>query len=151
MSIFDPKRIVTIDATTGHVLSEWMGGQDQTLPDPPVGQTRIDVTEGYSRTSFSGLRWNGSAFEAIPPAPVRVLSAADFARRFTMAEETAIDTLADTNRVVKAWMRRLMLVQTVHLDHADVINGLAYLKSVGVPSIWADVATADRRIVEIRA
>lgn len=143
------KRIVTIDDVTGNVLGEWSGGNEQDLA-PVAGRTYITLAEGDT-ASHMGLRWNGSSFELIPPAPVRVLSPIDFARRFTRAEETAIDTLADTNRIVKALMRRLTLVQTVNLDHADVIAGLAYLKSVGIPSVWADAATADSRIAAIRA
>ncbi|OFW37665.1 MAG: hypothetical protein A3J29_06220 [Acidobacteria bacterium RIFCSPLOWO2_12_FULL_67_14b] len=143
------KRIVTIDDATGNILSEWSGGTDQALPPAPGGQARIDVSASPDG-SYSGKRWNGIAFEVIPPAPVRVLSRLDFARRFTLAEEASIDALADTNRAVKAWMRRLSLADSVNLDRADVAAGLAYLKSVGIPSVWPDGATADRRIAEIR-
>ena len=101
--------------------------------------------------SLIGRRWTGEVFEVIPPAPIRVLSPVDFTRRFTLAEETAIDILADTNRIVKVWRYRLTLAQRVDLDHADVAAGLAYIKSVGIPSVWADVATADQRIRDIRA
>lgn len=143
------KRIVTIDAVTGNVLGEWSGGDEQELT-LVAGRTYITLAAGDT-ASHSGQRWNGSSFELIPPAPVRVLSTIDFARRFQRAEETAIATLADSNRIVQALMRRLTLAQSVNLDHADVINGLAYLKSVGIPSVWADEQTADARIAAIRS
>lgn len=143
------KRIVTTDDVTGHVLADWRGGDEQTLA-PVAGRTHRQLASGDT-ASYSGTRWNGSAFEPIPPAPVRVIPAIDFMRRFTREEENAIDALADTNRDVKRWMRRAMKVDTVNLDHAEVIGGLAYLKSVGIPSVWADTATADARIIEIRA
>ena len=143
------KRIVITRDSNGAVVGQWSGGDEQDLA-PVAGHTYITLAAGDTR-DYNGQRWTGTAFALIPPAPVRVLSPLDFARRFTMAEEAAIDALADTNRTVKAWMRRLGLATSVNLDHADVINGLTYLKSVGVPSVWADAMTADRRIAEIRA
>ena len=101
--------------------------------------------------SLVGRRWTGTSFEMVPPAPVRVLSPIDFARRFTLAEEAAIDALSDNDRIVKVWIRRLSLATSVNLDHADVVAGLAYLKSVGIPAIWPDIATANKRAAEIRA
>lgn len=80
-----------------------------------------------------------------------MLTPIDFARRFTMAEETAIDALSESNRIVSAWMRRLSLAESVNLDHRDVVAGLAYLKSVGIPSVWPDAETANARIAAIRA
>ena len=143
------KRIVTIDDVTGNVVSQWSGGDEQILA-PVAGRSHVALQVGDT-ADYSRKRWNGSAFIDIPPAPVRVISPVDFARRFTLAEEAAIDTLADTNRIVKIWRYRLTLAQRVDLDHADVAAGLAYIKSVGIPSVWADAATADQRIRDIRA
>ena len=143
------KRIVTVSDSDGHVLAQWIGGDDQALSSV-AGRTHITLQVGDT-ADYSGQRWTGTVFEPIPPRPVRVLSPLDFARRFTLAEEGAIDTLATTNVTVKAWARRLSLSTSVNLDHADVAGGLAYLKSIGIPAIWPDATTADRRIVEIRA
>lgn len=141
-------RLITVDTSTGNVVCSWMGGDDQTLA-PVAGRTHIPVDPEDPR-DYSRQRWDGTAFEPIHPAPVRVITPLDFARRFSMAEDTAIDVVADADRTVKAWMRRLTLAHSVDLDHQDVIAGLAHLKSVGIPSVWADTATADRRIREIR-
>ena len=143
------KRIVTVDTSTGYVQAQWSGGDDQGLAIV-AGRTHIILAAG-DETNYSGYRWTGTIFERIPPAPVRVLSPLDFARRFTLAEEGAIDTLSATNVTVKAWARRLSLATSVNLDHSDVVVGLAYLKSIGIPAIWPDATTADRRIAEIRA
>ena len=124
-------------------------GDEQSL-EVASGRTHRTLAAGDMQ-DYSGHRWDGTAFVRIPPAPIRVLTPLEFARRFTLAEDTAIDTLADTDRIVKAWRYRLALAQQVDLDHADVAAGLAYVKSVGIPSVWADVTTADRRIREIRA
>ena len=142
------KRIVTVNDSDGRVLSQWAGGDEQAL-GPVAGRTHITLLAGDT-TDYGGQRWTGTVFEPIPRPPVRVLSPLDFARRFTLAEEGAIDTLATTNVTVKAWARRLSLSTSVNLDHADVAGGLAYLKSIGIPDIWPDVTTADRRIAEIR-
>lgn len=59
------KRIVTTDNATGNVVSEWSGGAEQDL-QPVAGRTHRVVTD---ETSYSGRRWNGTAFEPIPPVP----------------------------------------------------------------------------------
>ena len=143
------KRIVTVTDSDGHVQSQLTGGDDLTLR-PVAGRTHITL-QADDTADYSGYRWTGTTFEPIPRPPVRVLSPLDFSRRFTFAEEGAIDTLSTTNVTVKAWARRLSLATAVNLDHADVTAGLAYLKSIGIPAIWPDATTADRRITEIRA
>ena len=142
------KRVVTTDDVTGNVMSQWAGGDEQSVGIVP-GRTNRTLALG-DINDYAGYRWNGTAFEVIPPAPVRVLSPCEFVRRFTLAEEVAIDTLSDTDRTVKIWRHRVWLSTSVNLDHADVINGLAYLKSVSVPSLWPTTKRADQRIAEIR-
>lgn len=65
------KRIVTIEDATGNVVSEWCGGDEQVL-QPVAGRTHFVVT---GEASFSGQRWNGTAFE--PRVSVAVLSQLD--------------------------------------------------------------------------
>ncbi len=60
------KRMITTDDVTGNVLSEWHGGDDQTL-EPVPGRTHRTVT---GADSYSGQRWNGTAFEAVTPPVV---------------------------------------------------------------------------------
>ena len=141
--------IVTGDNETSALDFEWAKFDAQPLPAGLIEVTTHPDWSGGG--SLIGRRWTGTQFEIIPPAPARVISPVAFTRRFTLAEEAAIDTLADTNRIVKIWRYRLTLAQHVDLDHADVAAGLAYIKSVGIPSVWADVATADQRIRDIRA
>ena len=143
------KRIVTVRDSDGRVLSQWAGGDAQELASV-AGLTHI-VLESGDATDYGGHRWTGTRFERIPAPPLRVLSPIEFARRFTLAEEISIDTLSATNLTVKAWMRRVSLATSINLDHPDVAAGLAYLKSIGIPAIWPDTATADRRAAEIRA
>ena len=120
------KRLVTTDDATGRVISEWQGGDEQDLA-PVVGRTHRAVT---GEASYSGRRWNGTAFEPIVPPPVRTISPLDFARLFTQAEDEAIDASIDT--AVKFLRRRLNLATTVNLDHADVVNGTLLLVSKGL-------------------
>ena len=143
------KRIITTDDATGNVLSQWAGGDEQELA--PVASRTHRTLQAGDAADYSEKRWTGTAFVSKAARPVRVISPLDFARRFTLAEEGAIDTLSDSNKTVKAWMRRLTLATSVNLDHQDVIAGLAYMKAVGVPAIWPDEATADTRITAIRA
>lgn len=153
------KRLVTTDDVTGHVLSQWSGGEEQVLL-PVNGRTHRQVPTITGPSSYSGMRWNGTAFEPIPPAPVRKIDSLDFVRRFTAAEETAVDKgdeAGDFN--IRAAKRRLSLVKDqVDLDHADVIYYLGYLKQKSLDPltptdqrVWPDAATADTRIAAIRA
>ena len=120
------KRLVTTDDATGHVISEWQGGDEQTL-GPVVGRTHRAVT---GDASYSGYRWTGTTFAPIVPPPVRTISRLDFARLFTQAEDEAIDASVDA--AVKFLRRRLNLATTVNLDHADVVNGTLLLVSKGL-------------------
>ena len=122
------KRIVTINDVTGNVLSEWQGGDEQTL-GPVAGRTHLLVT---GDASYIGKRWNGTAFEPVVPPPVRTISRLDFARLFTAAEDIAIDDAGVLNKTVRHLQRRLNLATTVNLDHADVVSGTAYLVSQGL-------------------
>lgn len=58
------KRLITTDDATGNVLAEWSGGDEQTL-GPVAGRTHRPVTGDQS---YSGMRWNGTAFVALPLA-----------------------------------------------------------------------------------
>ena len=64
------KRILTTDDQTGNVLSEWRGGDEQTL-EPVVGRThrelQPDDTKDYSRH-----RWDRTEFVALPATPAMV-------------------------------------------------------------------------------
>lgn len=122
------QRRVTTDDATGNVLSEWMGGDEQSL-DPVPGRTHRTVT---GADSYSGQRWNGAAFEAVVSPPVRTISRLDFARLFSTAEDIALDDAAVLDKTVKHLQRRLNLATTVNLDHVDVVNGTAYLVSKGL-------------------
>ena len=144
------RRYVIVETATGNVKSVWQGGDEQDIT-APEGCLKIAIVTDDT-TDYTRKRWNGRSFDDIPPAPPsRILLPIDFVRRFTIDEDIAIDTLADTNKRVKAWRRRLEIVTSVRLDHPEVIAGLAYLKSVGIPFIWPDEATADVRIAAIRA
>ena len=59
------KRIVTTDDATGTVLSQWRGGDEQTL-EPVTGRTHRPVLD--DATDCSGQRWNGTTFVRVPPS-----------------------------------------------------------------------------------
>lgn len=145
----DGTGLITGDNETAAWDFEWAKYDADPLPPGVLEVTNRPDWAGPG--SLIGHRWTGTSFEVVPPKPVRMLSPIDFARRFTLTEEAAIDALSDIDRIVKVWIRRLSLATSVNLDHADVVAGLSYLKSVGIPAIWPDIATANRRVAEIRA
>ena len=55
------KRIVTIHTDTGHVASQWQGGDEQDL-EPVAGRTHLTLAEDDT-ADYSGQRWDGTAFE----------------------------------------------------------------------------------------
>lgn len=144
-------QLVVIDSVTGNVVGEWSGGD--AVPTPLAGTAHIDVT-GLTGP-FAGKRWDSgtSTFVAVASPPLRVISTRDFMRRFTSAERRAIDTLGepltDQGQTVRDFMRLLLADRTIDLDNDDTADGLALIKAIGIPTVWADIATADARIAEI--
>ena len=116
----------------------------------PVGEGWIAVTQSEYDQAQIGYHKNADGTYT-PPPPDRKLLPLAFSDRFTLGELSAIEALADSDHTVRAWLRKMTLASVVHLDDNNVINGLAYLKSVGIPALWADSATADIRIAAIRA
>lgn len=121
------RRLVTTDDATGAVIDQWSGGEEQTLA-PVAGRTHRDVPN--DDTNYIGMRWTGTAFEAMRPVAPRVISKLDFARLFTQAEDVAIDASPDVD--VRFLARRLRLADSVNLDHADVAAGLDVLIAKGL-------------------
>lgn len=65
------------------------------------------------------------------PAVVRLaLSRLEFRRLFTFSERVAVDSSADP--VVRTFCTDLSLAESVNLDDADVVAGLAYLEGAGL-------------------
>lgn len=77
------KHIVTINDVTGAVVSEWRGGDEQSLADRP-GHTHLVVTDERSHT---GERWTGLAFESMAPTAVDDLQAEQLWRIETKLDE----------------------------------------------------------------
>ena len=78
------KRIVTVDDATGNVLSDWRGGDEQTL-EPVAGRTHLDVAN--DDTDYTGQRWNGTSFELVPKPPSPPVVA-----RLTVANDLEVAT-----------------------------------------------------------
>lgn len=58
------KRIVTIEDSTGNVVSQWSGGDEQNL-GPVAGRTHITLDK-RDEADYSGQRWNGKTFTLQP-------------------------------------------------------------------------------------
>lgn len=103
-------------------------------------------------------KWDGSAIVAKTAAEVANYDATipnpidgrEFLDRFTDTEYAGFTDIAKTNITVRRLLDTATASATVDVNHTRTVQGLAYLKSVGVPSVWADNATADQRIKEIR-
>lgn len=89
-------------------------------------------------TSFDldllGKRHNETTglFDAVAPAPVRILSHLAFANRFTQTELRAIYTAAKTNVDVEIWLDKFKIANDVELDDQSNIDGLNALEAAGL-------------------
>ena len=88
------------------------------------------------------------AYEAAKP---KVIRTRDLLRRITDAEHDAIDDLAKSNKRVRRLMHLMLADATTDVNHQEFVQGWQFLKSVGIPAIWPDAATADAAIARIRA
>lgn len=66
------------------------------------------------------------------PVPVTEVTAADFMRRFTVAEWIAARTLADTDKSMAYFFEMLRLVTVVHLEHPSTAQGIGYMQKAGI-------------------
>ena len=121
-------------------------------PNARPGASWVDVTAQNIPFGTAGNgRWVNNALVPYQPTPSRTIAASEFIDRLTVAEDEAIETLANTRPKISAWLRRMTIRGAVNLDSAELIAVLAYLKAQGVPTLWPDNATADARIAAIRA
>jgi hypothetical protein len=131
------RRIVTVDAT-GDVIGEWTGGDEQVLPDPPEGQTRIDVTASPDDVRHGGKRWTGTEFVDKPQA--RVISRGAFLDRFSDSAQVAIEEAAEKNtpagRAIRTFLRRDIVALDSPRLTAPMAHILTALMAAGVPG-WA--------------
>lgn len=103
-------RIVTTDDATGNVVSQWAGGEEQDLA-PVAGRTHREVAP--DSTDYSGQRWTGSTFEALPPVPVATVALTESRRKETLSTMALIVMQRDPT----AWNamsvdQRLRAIQT---------------------------------------
>jgi hypothetical protein len=136
---------VLTDPATGDVLALWEGAGT-----PPAGFALADVdTATRAAIAARAVRWAGGAWQPRPTG--RWITAAEFFDRFTLDEDAAMDTLGDTNRRVRAALRRLAARGWINLDAPSTVLAFTFLRNQLVPAVWATNAIADARIAEIRA
>lgn len=134
------------------VLSTSAEGLDTFDPDYDV----VVVPEGTSPRLHKwsgGARVNKTAPEiaAYDGAQPKFIRTRDLLRRITSAEQDKIDELAQANKPLRRLMHLMLSDGQTDVNHPDFIQGWNYIKSIGVPTIWPDNATADAAIARIRA
>ena len=112
-------------------------------PDPRT--TRGQATAPFIRPATAA---EITAYDGAQP---KVLRTRDLLRRITDAEHDAIDDLAKSNKRVRRLMHLMLADATTDVNHPEFVQGWQFLKSVGIPAIWPDAATADAAIARIRA
>ena len=133
-------------------------GDPARIHTEPQNYTEVEV-DGDRCPDPRTQKWNGSeviaksvaeiaAYDARQP---KVIRTRDLLRRITDAEHDAIDDLAKSNRRVRRLMHLMLADATTDVNHPEFIQGWQFLKSVGIPAIWPDAATADAAIARIRA
>lgn len=124
--------------------------QRKTLADMlPVGEPGPIPTElrGLSDVSLANLDWTdaflGYQGQGFFPVTVRNVTSIGFKQRLTAQERIAIRAAAVSDPVVADILDLIDTATLVDLDHADTVNGCAYLVS-------QDLLSAER-VAEIRA
>ena len=122
---YDPDYdVVVVPEGTSPRLHRWSGG------------VRVD------KTAAETLAWDA--------AQPRLIDNRVFLDRFTDPEYDGFLTLAATDLKIRRLRDTLLASSTVDLNSPRLIAGLAYLKSKGVPTIWATSAAADSRLATLR-
>jgi len=118
-------RIIYTDAahTMGRMI--WDDGECSG-PIPPLS--------GEYRPIYDRLIAEGVAPEpyVAPSEPAPAVDALSFRRLFTGPERRAISEAGYTDPLVRMFMDDAAAAGTLHLDHADVLQGIAYLQAAGL-------------------
>lgn len=129
--------------------------EDAPVPD---GLTEVPADVDLSDASFRAYDDQTTVIGQKQVPSVRKIPLDQFMDRITIQEGTALRMLAQSDTLtveqqaaLAEFTARLYSRSIVDLDHPDLIAGFALVKSVGVPAIWADNATADVRIAAFRA
>lgn len=126
-------------------------------PDARYIVVTVERSPDHRREKYSGDPVNPiaaksaaevAAYDAALPKVVRTR---DLLRRITDAEHDAIEDLSKTNRRLGRLMRLMLSDGSTDVNHPEFVQGWAYIKSIGIPAVWPDAATADAAIARIRA
>lgn len=128
-------------------------------PVPPDDIHSVVVVPGAVYPDARTQKWDGAAIVAKTQAEIdaydatqpKLIRTRDLLRRITNAEQDAIDELAKTTKPLKRLMHLMLSDGYTDVNHADFVQGWAYIKSIGIPAIWPDAAAADAAIARIRA
>ncbi len=111
-------------------------GEPGPLPPELVGlsdESLADLSAALNADACDVLGFTGQGFLPVPdpepPAPPRNISAIAFKQRLTGAERRAIRAASATDEVIADFLDLLNTpgAGLVDLDHADTVNGCAYL------------------------
>lgn len=82
----------------------------------------------------SGMDWNPETLDFDVPReiPGDALSPGEFMDRFTLDEDVAIETAAQSDPMLRVFLRRVQSNPRIRLDAPLVQQGLGYLVSVGI-------------------
>jgi hypothetical protein len=153
----------TIHTATG----EFQVGGGFAEPELPALDSGPPVVHDpdYSIVAWEGDRlpdprtekWNGSAvvnksqaevdeFDATQPLWV---DGREIMRRLADSTHLGLDQLAQTDATVTKLWNTLRAGGNVDVHSTEFIAGAAHLESVGIPSVWPDVATFDAELLAV--
>lgn len=108
----------------------------------PIALNEIQGYDAVVETEIAGPGWSWTQEggftppEPTPaspsPQPSAILTRLEFLRRFTPTERQAIRSARAQSVELDDFMFLLEMAETIHLDNADVIAGLALLEASGL-------------------
>ena len=100
---------------------------------PPAGYEFVEMTDDPTWPGLGVLPGKIRQLDgAVIRAPRRVLRKLEFVQRFTLPEQTQMETLAQTNGNLAAFLRRMNYRDDVNLDDQEIIDFIGFLRNQNV-------------------
>ena len=129
-------------------------------PDPAiylsdsVNYGLADVGDDKPMPDVRTQKWSGSAVVEKTAAELAAYDAAqplwidgrEVMRRLAASTHIGLDRLSQTDATVCKLWNTLKAGGNVNVHSAEFIEGAAYLGTVGIPSVWPDVAAFDAEL-----
>lgn len=140
-------RVYYVQLNGNVVIGKYAVSPSTVLPPWAV----LVTAEQFEAINIGAVRDDGGQYSVVPNPGRRQIARGDFISRITVQEHMAFKALTKVNDEAAVLWDRLMARDMIHLDAPELVMAFQFLKSVGIPAVWADAATADARLAQLFA